>query len=324
MSQLPFVASLVTSPLPWVIVVGLFAGGALSRATRRTRGAEDPDHASTGKWVMVCLSLSAAVIFGILAVFVPGPPRILNPAYGWAAGISAAAGFLALRFRKTVGIPVVVLVIALVVVIALFLQSVRAFTGETEIASLRVIFADSAAMRLELVPRGEQPVLLSMKGNYFAPIVKVVIFNDLFVFLGARTWYRFVGMTSFDEKNRQQDLFNLARPIGISERLWMLFEEYETSIPGVKTVQTDFASKKTKEFASYGIMSGPAQMPRRAASPTVTVSSGPGIKAPDRATMKEVEANPANIQGFMIFLFFPSTCKYNRKRSAISFQPSAF
>ena len=52
------------------------------------------------------------------------------------------------------------------------------------------------------------------------------------------------------------------------------------------------------------MMSGPAQKPRRAASPTVTVSSGPGIKAPDRATMKEVEANPANTQGFMIFLFF--------------------
>jgi hypothetical protein len=55
------------------------------------------------------------------------------------------------------------------------------------------------------------------------------------------------------------------------------------------------------------MISGPAQKPLRAASLTVTVSSGPGISAPDRATMKEVEANPANIHGFMIFLFFPST-----------------
>jgi hypothetical protein len=85
--------------------------------------------------------------------------------------------------------------------------------------------------------------------------VKVVIFDDLLVFMGARTWYRLEGMTSFDENQRQQDVgFRFARPIGISERLWQLFEEYETKIPGVKTVQTDMASKKAAEFANYGIM----------------------------------------------------------------------
>ena len=70
-------------------------------------------------------------------------------------------------------------------------------------------------MRLELVPRGREPVLLTMKGTYFAPIVKVVIFDDLLVFLGARTWYRFEGMTSFDENLRQQDTdFRFPRPAG--------------------------------------------------------------------------------------------------------------
>ena len=39
---------------------------------------------------------------------------------------------------------------------------------------------------------------------------------------------------------------------------------------------------------------GPAQKPRRAASPTVRVNSGPGIKAPERATMKDVTGTPAN------------------------------
>ena len=42
-----------------------------------------------------------------------------------------------------------------------------------------------------------------MEGQYFAPIVKVVIFDDFFVFLGAKTWYRFEGMTSFNQSLRQ-------------------------------------------------------------------------------------------------------------------------
>ena len=252
---LAYIPPLLHSPLPAVILGGVFAGAALSTATRRTRQKADPDRASTRKWILACLSLSLAVIFGLLAVFLPGPARILDPRLAWAAGISAAVAFFALRFRKSMGIPVVALVIALVAVVALFLQSIHAYTGETEIASLRAIGVDSTSMRLELVPRGGQPVLLTMKGTSFSPIVKVVIFNDILVIMGARTWYRFEGMTSFNEDLRQQDTdFRFTRPFGISERIWQLFEEYETRIPGVKTVQTELIVKKAKEFASYGIM----------------------------------------------------------------------
>jgi hypothetical protein len=255
MGQLPFVAPLVASPLPWVILGGAFAGAALSRATRRTRHKADPERAATRKWVFACLYLSAAIVFGLFAVFVPGPSRILNVSSAWAAAIAAAAVFAALRFRKAMGIPILVLAVALAAAVALFLQSVRAFTGETEIGSLRVISVEPAAMRLELVPRGGAPVLLSMKGTSFSPIVRVVIFDDALVFLGARTWYRFEGMTSFDATLRQQDTdFRFARAPGISEGLWKLFEQHESRIPGVKTAQTELIVKRAMEFATYGIM----------------------------------------------------------------------
>jgi hypothetical protein len=254
MGQLPFIAPLTTSPLPWVILGGLFFGAALSRATRRTRHKRDPDRAATRKWVLTCVCLSLAVVAGLLAVFLPGPTRIVNVTCAWAAGIAAAVAFAALRFKKAMGIPVVVLAVAVVVLVALFLQSIHAFTGQTEIASIRVVTVDSASMRLELVPRAEPPVLLSMKGTYFSPIVRVVIFSDLLVFLGARTWYRFEGMTSFDENLRQQDTdYRFPRAPGISEQLWKLFEEYESRIPGVKTAQTELIVKKAKEFSTYGI-----------------------------------------------------------------------
>ncbi len=50
---------------------------------------------------------------------------------------------------------------------------------------------------------------------------------------------------------------------------------------------------------------GPAQKPRRAASPTVRVNSGPGIKAPERATMNEVMGTPANNHQSITFLSLP-------------------
>ena len=110
-------------------------------------------------------------------------------------------------------------------------------------------------MRLELVPGESEPVLLTMKGNYFSPIVKVVIFSDLLVFLGARTWYRFEGMTSFDENLRQQDTdFRFPRPAASRNGSGSCSRRYESRIPGVKTAQIELIVKKAKEFATYGIM----------------------------------------------------------------------
>jgi hypothetical protein len=248
-------ATVLQSPLPWVIACGLFAGAGLSRATRRTRNKANPEQAAARKWILACLLFSAAVVLGLLAIFVPGPTRILDQRFAVAAGAAAAVAFFALRFKKTLGILAVTLAILLVVAFGLFLQSIQAFTGETEIASVRAISVDTDSMRLELIPRGKEPVLLSLKGTQFSPIVKVVIFSDLLVFLGAHTWYRFEGMTSFDDNVQQQGTgFRFARPSGISERLWEFFGKYETHIPGVKTAQTELVLKRAKDFASYAIM----------------------------------------------------------------------
>jgi hypothetical protein len=251
----PVSTTLFGSPLLWVVLAGLFVGASLSRATMRTRHKGNPEHARTRKWILVCVWLSIAVVMGLLAVFIPGPSRILDPRLGWAAGGAAVIAFCALRFKKALGIPVVVLLLVVVIVSGLFLQSIHAFTGETEIAEIRVINSGAADMRLELVARGSLPVLLNMKGTYFAPIVKVVIFNDLFVFLGAKTWYRFEGVTSFDRNLRQQDSdFRFPQPLGMSEKVWALFERNETRIPGIKTAQIEMVLKRAEQFGSYRIM----------------------------------------------------------------------
>jgi len=272
MRTTPLFTLLLTSPLPWAVIAGLLVGAAASRATMRTRGHRDPERAKTWKWVLVCIFLSLAVVFVLAGLFLPGPGKIFLPGPGkifnmrlaYAGGAAAVLVFFALRFKKAVGIPVVVLILVSVSLFGLFFRSIRAFTGETEIATVRVISAESGGIRLELIPRGEEPVLLSMAGQYFAPVVKVVIFDDLFVFLGAKTWYRFDGMTSFalvketdGDRFRQQNTdYYFPWPAGISETLWQVFEKNGNRIPGVKTVQVEMDLKRVdaEEFATYGIM----------------------------------------------------------------------
>jgi hypothetical protein len=244
----------LVSPLPWIVLAGLFVGAAASRATMRAARSRNPERARTRKWVFACVYLSLAVVLGLLAVFIPGPARIMDVRLAWAAAAAAVLAFAVMRFKKAAGIPVVVLLCAVVLVFGLFLQSIRAFTGETEIATVRVVGVGSASMTLQLIPRGGAPVLLTMEGQYFAPVVKVVIFNDLFVFLGAKTWYRFEGMTSFNQGLRQGNSdYRFPQPSGMSETIWSFFEKYESRIPGVKTAQIELVMKKAQEFASYGI-----------------------------------------------------------------------
>jgi hypothetical protein len=255
MNALSILRTAASSPLPWAILAGLFVGAAVARAASRTRHRRDPDRARARKWVVACVLFSIAIIAALLGVFIPGPSKVVDIRLAWAAGIAAVAAFGALRFRKSLGIPVLVLLVASAVLLGLFFQSIRAFTGETEIASVRVISVASSSMRLEISPRDGEPALLTMDGVYFAPIVKIVIFDDLLVFLGARSWYRFEGMTSFDMNLRQGSTdFRFPRPSGISEKLWTIFEQNETRIPGVKTVQIEMPSKRAAEFATYGIM----------------------------------------------------------------------
>jgi hypothetical protein len=254
MNATPFTIPFLDNPMPWVILAGLFAGAAASRLTTRWKNRPHPERARVRKWVWVCLYLVLAIASMLLALFLPGPSKILDARLLWAGGGAFVAAFAGMRFKRAIGIPVLLLALVSVLLLGLFLQSLRAFTGETEIAVVRVISLEPGRMRLELQPAGGAPVLLNMEGVYFAPIVKTVVFDDLYVFLGMKSWYRFEGLTSFDDKLRQGNTdYRFPRPAGISEALWRFFEENDSRIPGVKSAQIEMDMKRAREFTAYGI-----------------------------------------------------------------------
>ncbi len=256
-SGIPF----LTSPYPWVFLSAIAFGAAISRATMSTRKKKEPDRARTWKWIFVCIYLSIAILLGLSAIFIPGPRQIVDVKLAYLAAIVAAAAFLVFRFKKALGIPVFFLLIVLMIAVGLFLQSITAFTGETEIAKIRVISTDGSRMKLEVVPREGETEMLDMEGSYFAPVVKIVIFDDFWVFLGAKTWYRFSGIMSFrtvreggKEVFRQGNTdFYFPAASGISDAVFAGFEKYERSVPGVKAAQVEVTMKLAKELGSYSI-----------------------------------------------------------------------
>jgi len=216
----------------------------------------------TAKWIFFTLYLSLAVVMALGAVFVPGPARILDTRLLYFYAASTGLFFLVFRFRKVMAPIVVVLLVALIGAVLLFAQALNAFTGETEIGRVRVLAAADGQMTLEVTPEATEPVVVPMRGSYFAPVVKVVIFEDYFVFLGAKTWYRFEGISSFEMEQReagralrQQDTDHyFPSPSGISERLWRFYERHEGLLPGVRSVQIEMDLKRPRESALYSLL----------------------------------------------------------------------
>ncbi|UCF97080.1 MAG: hypothetical protein JSV89_18185 [Spirochaetaceae bacterium] len=253
------------SPHLWLVIAGLFCGAALNRALRpaaypRWR-ASDAERAKTTKWTFFTLYLCLAVVAALGAVFAPGPEKILDLGLLYLFLGSTVLFFLVFHFKKTFGLVAVILAIALAGTLLAFLQSLNAFTGETEIGQVRALEVQDNRMKLEILPDKGESVITWLEGTYFAPVVKVVIFDDYLVFLGTKTWYRFEGISSFEvertesgAKIRQQDSdYYFSEPSGITAKLWELYERYDSRIPGVRTVQIEMDLKRARELSVYSL-----------------------------------------------------------------------
>ncbi len=248
--------SLLTHSLLWLFLGSALVGAAASRATRRAKKRDSEGRKDRiDKWVAVAILLSLAGVCGTIGFRGPEVPSDLDRNLAYATAFFAFLSFLVLRFKRAVGLPILGLSALAGGLLLLLLQSLVAFTGGTEIGEVTVLSNRDGVMKLEVRLGGQESTLIELDGEYFAPVVKVVIFDDYRVFLGRKTWYRFEGMTSFYLENeggttkfRQSGTdYYFPQPSGISEALFRIYEENEGRIPGVKSVQVDLDLKRVRE-----------------------------------------------------------------------------
>ena len=252
----------LSNPFFWVLLTAIFFSAAVSKITTFTKKARNMEKARNRKWILICIYFSLSIIFLLCAIFVPGPRHFLDARLLYLFAGAAAVFFLVFRFKKSIGLPLTLLFIMFVILLILFFQSITAFTGETKIATIRVLEAEGGHMKIEITRTADKPAesdIIEMAGSYIAPVVKIIIFEDYLVFLGARTWYRFVGISSFKtEKDMeiplQADRYQFRNPPGISESLYSYFEKNEKTLPGVKSVQVNMDLKLAKSATDYSVM----------------------------------------------------------------------
>ncbi len=243
MSSMVF-STFLSSPYTWLLLAGILTGAALNKLLRGVKKTGDPVRAGERKRAFVLLFLVLSFIALVCAVIVPGVDKTAANPLGLLVFYLAVSFivFLVLRFKRLFGVPFAVLFVLLIAAVLLFLQAIVAFTGETEIARVKVDAIQNNIIKYELTPAVGEPEVVVTEGVNFAPQVELVIFDDFFVFLGAKTWYRFQAMLSYNPaaSSSTQVTFNrhpLKRSQGLSEDIFAFVMQNRDMIPGIKTIQ---------------------------------------------------------------------------------------
>ena len=247
------------SPYPWFFLAALGTAGAASSLTRRVKHKRHPEKAGERKIFFTALSGSLAFLFALGGVIVPGPEKLADPLLFVFFLAVAVVFFLAFRFKKAAGIPFFLLIGALVLSVVLFFQAVVAFTGQTEIGKLKVRSVDDGVIKFDFVDHNGESTPLAMPGTLLGAEVKEIIFDDFFVFFGARTAYRFVGLKSAgvregSEMTEELRAYEFPKPAGLQETVYQFVQDNQAWIPGVKTAQIQVTYMVVKPGATYSIM----------------------------------------------------------------------
>ncbi|MBN2736966.1 MAG: hypothetical protein JXR70_08305 [Spirochaetales bacterium] len=251
---------MVKSPYFWFVLVAFFSALALLVLVKKKKKKENQtdEEYRNKKLIKVLVFLSLALVFFICSLIIPGVEKIKDIYLLYFYAILVFFFFLALKFKKAFGIPAFILAIVAVSATIMFIQSLRAFTGETEIAKIRVLNMENSSMVLDIDFPDSEDKRFVMKGNYFTPHVKVVILDDFYVFFGAKTLYRFVGMETYiddeeSEMQRQVEIVPFETPMGISREIYRFFMDNESWLPGIKAVQVEGPRKKAVLLQSYSL-----------------------------------------------------------------------
>ncbi|WP_455382279.1 hypothetical protein [Salinispira pacifica] len=202
------------STLFWISLSGMFFGlsfarlsrlrrkpfhstGTGARARRRTirrlRAGSESYRSRT--WVLFFLGLTAACLLALAAVFLPGARGILDSRVPWFFFGSALLFLVAFRFRKSVGIPLLVLAAA-VIVLGFYALSSWSFAGAgDEILRFRCLSVGggSASATVEITVPADLPpeaAFLSLGGSTVGAFAEVLVFDPAYFFLPGRFAYR--------------------------------------------------------------------------------------------------------------------------------------
>ncbi len=245
------------SPYFWTLFASGFLGASLSRMTMPTRDSINPARARGVKWALVCVYLSVMVSFGMVAVFIPGPHKILDIRLLFYFLAAACIFFLAFRFKRFVGIPVALVLLVAFFLFYTFLHYWNCPSEDGIIGEFRPIRKEPSELELVVYYEGVPSFLTVSGASVKAAIISLSI-ADYYLLGAEEQLYRFYGFLGDGERRSAgEDNSTVLMPAykEVMESKWYQFlSDLVFKLPGITMETRESVSLTPVLFQKYSIM----------------------------------------------------------------------
>lgn len=234
-------------PTPWITGAAILTGAAVAAVTRRVAGRDDPEGARARSWIVFAICMSGAVAAWLLGVFVPGPTRIAHVKYLFFYLACSAVFAMGFRFPRTAGLFLVIVGIIASTAGYLFSTALLPSSAGLELGRAASYSRRNGSLDVEFRAPGRPPLYAAVSGDRLVPVVRSIVFDDLWPGLGWRSWYRLEGVTGCSVSGEggttavvwDTDPALYDRPPGVPELFYAFFEVRSAAVPGVRVDRSE-------------------------------------------------------------------------------------
>jgi hypothetical protein len=224
----------LSNPALWVFFSALFFGFSISRLTVNPAKSPFPERTKTVTWVLVCLYLSVAILFALIGLLVPGPELFFElPVLYYFLGVTGIS-FLAARFKKSVGIVVLMVLLIFPFMFLSYLSYWDCKDSREKIVQLRMLTTEASSHRLVLYDDG-RTYFYELDSEIIAAKIETVSLSPFYIFGTKRQLYMFKGFAIYSAgKDGQAVELTVPEISGVEENRWFRFlHSALNKLPGI-------------------------------------------------------------------------------------------
>lgn len=181
------------NPYLWIFLAGCFFGITLAQMTISPADSYNRRRGRVRKWTLVYIFASLFLATALAGFFIAGWRSFASRDMVYCGAAAAGVCGLAFRFKKSVGIAVLFLLIIFVVYFGFITYPFTCIDEDGDAGWFRVLEYGDGQLRIETGTDGSTGIM-ELEGNSVTPVVSVLSISRHFILYGGKTLYQLNGM----------------------------------------------------------------------------------------------------------------------------------
>ncbi len=239
------------NPYVWIFLSCFFLGTAIAQSTLPVNANGNRRKGLERKWAWVYIFASLTIVLGVIGLFISGWNAFRTKKMIWYGLSVTGVSGVAFRFKKSVGVPVVFLLIIFVVYFGFMTYPFRCINSDGSVGWFRVLVNEGETTKVEAFNTSDN-VMMEVSGPTLTPVVTTLSIDEPYIMYGGKTLMLFNGMFSNAEAyeaRQKKDLFFLESLGGSPAGM----KRFAKRLPGINALVHTVQPFKPIKFQRYTV-----------------------------------------------------------------------